>query len=131
MLVTTFSNGRYIDEILLIWDGGPDVCSSFVAYCNAKSMGLSFTHVLDPKELVFLDLVLSHQGQTIIMHNHVNPTGGNSYLNFSSCHHPAWKRNIPSGQFNRLRRICSREEDYTLQGALTSQKFLDKGYPLN
>lgn len=42
-------NGRYIDDILLIRDSGPDVFSSFVIY----SMGLSFTHVLDPKELVF------------------------------------------------------------------------------
>lgn len=45
--------GRYIDDILLIWDGGPDVFSPFVAHCNADPLGLSFTHVLDPKELFF------------------------------------------------------------------------------
>lgn len=41
--------GRYIDNILLIWDGSPDVFYPFVAHCNTKP----FTHVWDPKELLF------------------------------------------------------------------------------
>lgn len=47
--------GRNIDYILLIWDGGLNVFSSFVTYCNANPLGLSFNHVIDPVEIVFLD----------------------------------------------------------------------------
>lgn len=121
--------GRYIDDILIIWDGGPDAFSSFVAHCNNNSMGLSFTHVLDSEELVFLDLTLSHDATTIVTSNHVKPTGGNSYLHYTSCHHPSWKKNIPKGQFRRLRRNCSRIRDYETQGALMARKFHEKGYP--
>lgn len=121
--------GRYIDDILIIWDGGPEVFSSFVAHCNNNSMGLSFTHVLDTHELVFLDLTLSHDDATITTTNHVKPTGGNSYLHYTSCHHPMWKKNIPRGQFQRLRRNCSKLTDYKMQGALMARKFCEKGYP--
>lgn len=30
--------------------------SSFVAHCNANLLGLSFTHVIDPGKIVFLDM---------------------------------------------------------------------------
>lgn len=119
--------GRYIDDILLIWDGGPDVFSSFVAHSNANSLGLSFTHALDPNELGFLDLVLSHDHQTIMSSNHTKPISGNSYLHYSSCHHLWWKNNIPSVQFNRLRRNCSKVADYVTEGATLSWKLRDKG----
>lgn len=39
--------GRYIDDIVFIWSGGPDVLPSFLAHCNANMFGLSLTHVLD------------------------------------------------------------------------------------
>lgn len=78
---------RYIDDILLKWSGGLDVFTSFVAHCNANNLGLSFTHVLDPNELVFLDLVLFHDQQAILTRNHTKPTSGNSYFHFDSCHH--------------------------------------------
>lgn len=121
--------GRYIDDIILIWEGSVDVFSSFVTHCNANALGLSFTHVIDSHELVFLDLVLSHEGDRIISKNHIKPTSGNSYLHYKSCHHPAWKRNIPAGQFNRLRRNCTKKEDYLLQGSLLVKRFEEKGYP--
>lgn len=94
--------GRYIDDVLLIWGGGLDLFSSFVAYCNGNLLGLYFTYEINQKELVFLDLVLSHDKDTIITSNHNKPTSGNSYLHYNSCHHPTWKDNIPNDQFRRL-----------------------------
>lgn len=121
--------GRYIDDILLIWGGGPDVFPSFVAHCNANPSGFSFTHVRDPNELAFLDLVLTHDHSVIVTKNHIKPTSGNSYLYFDSCHHPTWKQNIPRGQFNRLRRNCSRLDEYVTQEGSMPMKFEEKGYP--
>lgn len=103
--------------------------SSFVAHCNTNELGLSFTHVLDPTELVFLDLVLSHDKQDIVTSNHTKPTSANSYLHFDSCHHSTRQMNIPNGQFHRLRRNYSRLVDYTTQGKHMQRKFEEKGYP--
>lgn len=47
--------GRYIDDIVIIWDGSSQDINAFVQYCNQNS-GLSFTHVADPNTLAFLDL---------------------------------------------------------------------------
>lgn len=55
---------------------------------------------------------------------------GNSYLQFSSCFHPAWEINTPGGQFNRLRLNCSQVDEYITQGASLPQKFEGKGYSL-
>ena len=41
------------------------------------------------------------------------PTDTHSYLRYESSHPPHCKRSLPYSQFLRLRRICSREEDFT------------------
>lgn len=121
--------GRYIDDIVIIWDGTFDDIMTFVQYCNHNSLGLSFTHVADPDTLAFLDLELCHDNKTIYARNFTKPTAGNSFIHYDSCHHPRWVNNIPRSQFCRLRRNCTRDSDYDTHGQLLSKKFLDKGYP--
>ena len=104
---------------------------SFVLYCNSNTFNLTFTYVIDPHELVFLDLVVTHEQDKIITKNHNKPTNGNSYLHYDSCHHPVWKKNIPKGQFNRLKRNCTRDEEYIEQSILMQKKFEEKCYPEN
>lgn len=121
--------GRYIDDIILIWEGTSESIESFVKHCNCNSLGLSFTHVIDPEKLIFLDLELFHSESEIHATNFVKPTAGNSYIHYQSCHHPTWINNIPKSQFHRIRRNCTKDEDYHIQGKLLSNKFQDKGYP--
>ncbi|XP_018422194.1 PREDICTED: protocadherin gamma-B1-like [Nanorana parkeri] len=121
--------GRYINYILIIWDGPPDTIQDFVAHCNTNPSGLSFTHVTDQRSLVFLDLELTHSEGKIITKTHFKPTAGNSYLHFKSCHHPLWKRNVPKGQFCRISKNCTNKEDYVQQSHILKSKFLEKGYP--
>lgn len=121
--------GRYIDDILIIWDGPPDITDKFVSYCNNNMFGIQFTHVLDAHSLVFLDLELGSDGDgNITSKTHFKETAGNSYLHQRSCHHPKWKDNIPYSQFCRLRRNCSSTKDYDDQATILSKKFLEKGY---
>lgn len=56
--------GRYIDDVIIIWDGSFDVINQFVHYCNNNQYGLSFTFVTDPNTLPFLDLKLRHDERT-------------------------------------------------------------------
>lgn len=121
--------GRYIDDILIIWNGSIELFESFFTHCNDNNLGLGFTHVLDPTNLVFLDLVLYHEGGSICTKNYCKPTSGNSYLHYTSFLHPSWIKNILSGQFQRLRRNCSNRGEYELQSVSLKNTFLQKGYP--
>lgn len=121
--------GRYIDDIIIIWDGPHTIIDKFVQHCNNNSFGLSFTSVWHKEHLAFLDLELGHEGRSIFSRNYTKPTAGNSYLHFNSCHHPLWVKNIPKGQFCRLRQNCTRDCDYIAQSNHLKTKFLEKGYP--
>lgn len=123
---------RYIDDILIIWDGSDPSLQSFLEHCKNNPFGIEFTHVLDEKCLVFLDLELqSDQDGNIFSKTHFKPSGGNSYLHAKSNHHPRWIQNVPFGQFCRLRRTCTKKEDYLEQSKLLMQKFSEKGYEAN
>lgn len=121
--------GRCIDYVPLIWDGDEDLFLSFIAHCNSNNLGLSFAHLIDPAHLVFLDLELLHDAGSIITRNHSKLVVGNSYLHHNSCHHPALKNIIPTGQFLRLKNNCSKCQDYILQSQVPMDKFMEKGYP--
>ncbi|XP_073485027.1 uncharacterized protein [Aquarana catesbeiana] len=54
--------GRYIDDIIIIWDGPIDLVPRFVEHCNSNPYSLSFTHVYDHINLTFLDLDLGRPG---------------------------------------------------------------------
>lgn len=92
-------NGRYIDDIIIIWDGPSNFIIDFVTYCNNNSFGLSFTSVTDPVSICYLDLELSYEGNAIIAKKFTKSTAVNSYLHYSSCHHPRWINNVPKSQF--------------------------------
>lgn len=121
--------GRYIDDIVIIWEGSMELIGEFVTYCNQNTYGLSFTHVADTTTLAFLDLELGFHDGTIIAKNFTKPTAGNSLLHYKSCHYPPWIRNIPRGQFCRLRHNCTLQSDYVTQSVQLKAKLLDKSYP--
>lgn len=99
---------RYINAVIIIWDGPQSLVTEFAQHCNNNTFGLSFTYVCDKHSLVFLDLELDSDDHKIITRNHFKPTSGNSYLHFSSCHHPKWIKNISKTQFHRLAQNCPR-----------------------
>ncbi|XP_077336748.1 transducin beta-like protein 2 isoform X2 [Lithobates pipiens] len=85
--------------------------------------------VWNKDSLAFLDLELNHEHDKIFAHNYTKLTAGNSYLHFDSCYHPQWVKNMPKGQFCRLRQNCPRDCDYISESIHLKQKFLEKGYP--
>lgn len=122
--------GRYIDEVIIIWDGSAFIVPDFVAYCNKNNMGLNFTSVMDNR-LAFLDLELFSVGNEIHAKNYTKPTAGNSFLHYNSCHHPQWLNNVPKSQFCRLKKNCTMSDDYDIQSKTLKEKFLDKGFPVS
>lgn len=49
---------RYIDNILIIWDGTDQDLSNLLDYCKENPFGIEFTQVINKDCLVFLDLEL-------------------------------------------------------------------------
>lgn len=123
--------GRYIDDVIIIWDGSASVFSDFVTYCNTNNMGLTFTSVIDQNRLAFLDLKLFWIGKEIHAKNYTKPTAGNSFLHYNSCHHPLWLNNVPKSQFCRLKKNCTLKNDYDTEGKILKEKFLEKGFPVD
>lgn len=48
--------GRYIDDVVIIWEGTDTDINNFVSYCKSNLFGLSFTTVYNNQSLAFLDL---------------------------------------------------------------------------
>lgn len=110
--------GRYIDDMLIIWD-----VNGFLAFVATLMIWASPSCTSStPNHLMFLDLELTHDIESIVTINHSKLVSGNSYLHDGSCHHPTWKRNIPKGQFLRLQRNCTRDTDYIVQSKVLFEK---------
>lgn len=54
---------RYFDNLIIIWDGTPDLINLFVKHCNDNTYGLSLTYESNQTSLAFLDLRLGHGGK--------------------------------------------------------------------
>lgn len=103
---------RYIDDVLIIWNCTNDELEGFLKQCARNPFGISFTHVVYEKSLVFLDLELQANDNGVIhSRTHFKPTAGYSYLHARSHHHPRWSKNVPFGQFCRLKWTCSLKKD--------------------
>lgn len=52
-----------------------------------------------------------------------------SYLHGDSFHPMHLKKSLPISQYNRIRRICSKQADYEKQADELDSRFAVKGYP--
>lgn len=77
----------------------------------------------------FLDLNIS-KNEKGCLHTSIfrKPTDGNTILRADSFHPKRLKENIPYGQFQRVRRICDQETDYSVKSAELENGVLNRGY---
>lgn len=69
---------RYIDDIIIIWDGPGDIITEFVKHCNENPYGLLFTYVTGPDRLALLKLYQTNE--EIHTTHYYKLTAGNSLL---------------------------------------------------
>lgn len=89
---------------------------------------IRFTYEANTVSVNFLDLVITEEEGKLITKTFFKATDRNGYIPVGSCHHPRWLEAIPKGQFQRLRRNCSKIEDFKEQADILKNSFLDKGY---
>ncbi|CAJ0966495.1 unnamed protein product [Ranitomeya imitator] len=120
---------RYIDDILLIWTGPVEDCNQFIWDLNVNNLNIKLTSVISETNIDFLDLRLSIMDSRIVSGLHRKTTATNSLLHFTSFHTFHLRKGIPKGQFLRVRRNCSTDDEFRHQAKDLSDRFKKRGYP--
>ena len=79
--------------------------------------------------LAFLDIKLSIEGNGLCTSVHYKLTDSHSYLLYSSSHPSHVKNSIPYSQLLRLRRLCSKDSEFSLKSEEMCHFFDKRGYP--
>ena len=119
---------RYLDDIFFIWSGSENSLNEFHQFMNSQNRHLKFTMAANSKEMNFLDILIVKEDKKLKTNLYRKPTDRNSLLHGDSYHPLSLKRNLPISQFNRIRRICSSDEDYNIQAREMSDRFQKRGY---
>ncbi|CAJ0968887.1 unnamed protein product [Ranitomeya imitator] len=120
---------RYIDDVLLFWNGDAVTLTNFVSKLNNNQLGLSFTFEYHKDKLPFLDLYIQKMPDGHLdTKTYRKPTSTNALLRWDSHHPVSLKEGIPKGQYLRARRNCSSNEEYKTQADELKTRFLARGY---
>lgn len=120
---------RFIDDILVVFVGTEDDLFKFNEHINGTYPTLKFTMEYDSEKIHFLDLLIAvNADKKLETSIYRKTTDRNTILHASSFHPDHTIQNIPYGQFVRLRRICSDENDYGIKANEMSQRFRERGY---
>ena len=120
---------RFIDDIFFIWQHGEESLLEFITHLNSGLQSIKFTHEVSHTEVTFLDTKVKIINDQIVTDLFVKPTDSHNYLRYDSAHPQRCKDSIPYSQFLRIRRICSRLEDFDRHVVILSTHFLRKKYP--
>ena len=125
---------RYIDDIFFIWHGDETSLRKFIHFCDTYSeskhmkSNIKFESNILNESVNFLDVRVSLSNGYIKTSVYSKPTDAHLYLNKKSCHPTHVIKNIPKGQFIRIRRICSDMEDFLFHSDIMKKHFKLRGY---
>ena len=120
---------RYIDDIFCLWQHGEDELEKFTTHLNSVHETIKFTIEKSRTSVSFLDTEVHLDNSHLYTNLYVKPTDRNNYLPFDSAHPYHCKKGLPYGQFLRIRRICSRIEDFHRHCVNKAALLRQKGYP--
>ena len=121
--------GRYIDDLLLIFNGSETELLGFHDYLNSLNRNIKLTIEYSQSSIDFLDLTISKDSLGML-HTTIfrKKTSRNTLLRADSFHPSHLINNIPYGQFQRLRRLCDRDDVFNTQATDMASRFCDRGY---
>ena len=106
---------RYVDDIFMIWTESETELNQFFTKLNFVHATIKFECKYSNKEINFLDtIVCICRSNTLITKLYKKETDRNAYLHYKSYHPSKLKENIPYGQFIRIKRICTNNNDHGL-----------------
>ena len=119
---------RYIDDVFCIWQHDETELKDFVKHLNTVHGTTKFMTESSQTESSFLDTMVKLNDGDISTDLYCKPTDMNNYLPYDLAHPPHCKKGLPYSQFLRLRRICSRDEDFLTNSAKKAAFLLQKKY---
>ena len=119
---------RYIDDVILFWEGPEASLKLFLEKMNRNNYGLTFTAETSMTTVNYLDLTIRKKGEKFQTLTYFKATDRNGFVPTSSCHNPLWIGAVPKGQYMRLKRNCDTDEDFCIQAKHLTNRFLEKGY---
>ncbi|XP_054853294.1 uncharacterized protein LOC129341953 [Eublepharis macularius] len=120
---------RYLDDLFFVLHN-KEVVQEFCHWLDQRDENIGFTWNSDEKEINFLGItVFKSQDNKLEVRPYNKPTDRNSYLSFDSYHSASLRENIPYGQFLRLKRNSTRQEDYIRGRDNMMAAFRNRGYP--
>ena len=121
---------RFKDDIFLVWTDGKANLLKFFDEINGVHPSIKFECQYSQQKINFLDTYVHiDQSGNLRTSLYTKPTDRNAYLHHESYHHPKQIANIPYGQFLRVKKICSTEEDTNQAMERIEKKFLERGFP--
>uniref|UniRef100_A0A8C5PUJ4 Reverse transcriptase domain-containing protein n=1 Tax=Leptobrachium leishanense TaxID=445787 RepID=A0A8C5PUJ4_9ANUR len=119
---------RYIDDIFFIWRGGEEALQLFLDFLATNDRGIILTSNWSKTEVIFLDLKIFVENDTIKTKTHFKDVDCNSFIERRSCHLPQWLNAVPKGQFLRMKRNCTNISDFDIQSTKLRSDCAEKGY---
>lgn len=119
---------RYIDDVLMVWTGSVKQLEDFMSELNSNNQNIRLTYTYHPETLSFLDLSIRRSGNEIVTSTFRKKTAANTLLSAQSHHPKSLINGIPTGQFLRIRRNCSVEEEFHEEASEMYQRFRQRGY---
>lgn len=122
---------RFIDDILMVWDDGIEELDKFIPYLNTRHPNIKFSEEISKVEVSFLDILIS-KGPTGKLRTDLfsKATDANNYLHYTSAHTKPCRDGIPFGQFLRIKRICSDNNDFLNRCIEKALHMKRRGYPV-
>ena len=121
---------RYIDDVFCIWQHGPTELAKFITHLNKVHQSIKFTVEKSNISINFLDTNVRVCNEGLETTLYVKPTDRNNYLPFDSAHPMHCRKGLPYGQFLRIRRICSSQDEFEKHCIKKAALMRQKGYPV-
>ena len=124
---------RFIDDIFMIFDQGEEKLKEFINYMNTGHDTIKFTAEYSRKKISFLDVTVKVDRHTNRLYTELftKETDTQNYLHYSSAHPKHCKRGVPKGEFLRIRRNCTKLEDFDIHSEKRVKDYQERGYPLD
>lgn len=119
---------RYIDDVLMIWEGSEQDLLQFMNELNTNDRNIKLSFTVHPHTLSFLDLNIEAKNGLINTKTHWKSTAANTLLQATSDHPRSMIRGILVGQFLRTRRSCSNQQDFITEARDLYSRFRERDY---
>jgi hypothetical protein len=120
---------RFIDDGFGIWEHGAEELIKFQQYANSIHNKIKVELRWDYNKIEFLDtMVIKDRDGSLYTDLYSKPTDKHQYLQFKSSHPNNMKKSLPYGLGIRIRRICSKENDYKRRRQELKMQLRKRGY---